>query len=70
VLSGGKKSQCSKRSKPEQKRVWASLQKTKDDIIQEVGKKMGVRDPHGCKKHVVVTEVRSVQAAAPTRRMR
>lgn len=56
VLSGGKESQRSKRSKPEQKRVWASLQKTKDDIIQEIGKEMDVRDPQRCKKHVVVTD--------------
>jgi hypothetical protein len=56
VLSGGKESQRSKRSKPEQKRVWASLQKTKDNIIQEIGKEMDVRDPQRCKKHVVVTD--------------
>jgi hypothetical protein len=36
--------------------VWASLQKTKDDIIQEIGKEMDVRDPQRCKKHVVVTD--------------
>lgn len=56
VLSGGKESQRSKRSKPEQKRVWASLAKTKEDIIQEVGIEMNVRDPEKAKKHVVVTD--------------
>jgi hypothetical protein len=56
MFSGGKESQRPKRSKPEQKRVWASLAKTKDDIIQEVGKEMRVRDPQRCKKHVVVTD--------------
>jgi hypothetical protein len=56
VLSGGKESQRSKRSKPEQKRVWASLEKTKEDIIQEVGVEMNMRDPEKTKKHVVVTD--------------
>lgn len=45
-----------RRHKPEQKRVWASLERSKDDIIQEVGKEMDVRDPKREKKHVVVTD--------------
>jgi hypothetical protein len=58
LLAGGKgkKSQRSERSKPEQKRVWASLEKSKDDVIQEVGKEMEVRDPQRCKRRVVVTD--------------
>jgi hypothetical protein len=55
VVSGGKTSKP-KRHRPEQKRVWASLERSKDDIIQEVGKEMGVRDPNREKKHVVVTD--------------
>ena len=56
ALPGGKKSKPSTRSKPEQKRVWASLEKTKDEVIQEVQEEMAVRDPAGVKKHVVVTD--------------
>ena len=52
----GKKHQPSERLKPEQKRVWASLEKSKDDIIQEVGREMEVRDPQRCKRRVVVTD--------------
>jgi hypothetical protein len=56
VISDGKESERQKRLKPEQKRVWASLAKSKDDIIQEVGVEMHVRDPEKAKKHVVVTD--------------
>jgi hypothetical protein len=55
VVIGGKESKP-RRHKPEQKRVWASLERSKDDIIQEVGKEMDVRDPKREKKHVVVTD--------------
>jgi hypothetical protein len=55
VVAGDKKSKP-RRHKPEQKRVWASLERSKDDIIQEVGKEMDVRDPKREKKHVVVTD--------------
>jgi hypothetical protein len=56
ALPGGKETQRPKRSKPEQKRVWASLEKSKDDVIQEVRQEMAVRDPSGTKTHVVVTD--------------
>src|SRR6266700_4862976 len=56
VIAGGGKESKPRRHKPEQKRVWASLERSKDDIIQEVGKEMDVRDPKREKKHVVVTD--------------
>jgi hypothetical protein len=56
ALPGGKEAERPKRSKPEQKRVWASLEKSKDDVIQEVRQEMAVRDPSGAKTHVVVTD--------------
>jgi hypothetical protein len=58
LVPGGKSKnhQPSERSKPEQKRVWASLEKSKDDVIQEVAKEMEVRDPQRCKQRVVVTD--------------
>jgi hypothetical protein len=56
VVSGGKESKRPPRHQPEQKRVWASLRKSKDDIVKEVGEEMNVRDPNGVKKHVVVTD--------------
>jgi hypothetical protein len=52
----GKDSEQPARNKPEHKRVWASLEKSKDDIIQEVGEEMDIRDPQHTKKHVVVTD--------------
>jgi hypothetical protein len=55
VISGGKESKP-QRQKPEQKRVWASLRKSKDDVIQEVGVEMDARDPKHLKKHVVVAD--------------
>jgi hypothetical protein len=55
AVAGGEKSKPP-RQKPEQKRVWASLRKSKDDIIQEVGVEMNARDPKHLKKHVVVTD--------------
>ena len=55
VVAGDKESK-SQRQKPEQKRVWASLRKSKDDVIQEVGVEMHARDPKHLKKHVVVTD--------------
>lgn len=56
LISGGKESERPARLKPEQKRVWASLEKSKDDIIQEVGVEMNVRDPENVKERVVVTD--------------
>ena len=56
VVAGGGKESKPPRQKPEQKRVWASLRKSKDDIIQEVGQEMHARDPKRLKKHVVVTD--------------
>lgn len=56
VIPSGKESESQKRLKPEQKRVWASLEKSKDEIIQEVGVEMSERDPENVKKHVVVTD--------------
>jgi hypothetical protein len=55
VVADGKESKP-QRQKPEQKRVWASLRKSKDDVIQEVGVEMNARDPKHLKKHVVVTD--------------
>ena len=55
VIAGGKDSKP-KRHRPEQKRVWASLERSKDDIIREVGEEMSARDPKQEKKHVVVTD--------------
>lgn len=56
LITKGKNAEQPTRNKPEQKRVWASLAKSKDEIIQEVGQEMAVRDPQQAKKHVVVTD--------------
>lgn len=44
------------RVRPEHKRVWASIEKTKDEVIAEAGAEMARRDPEGTKTHVVVTD--------------
>jgi hypothetical protein len=44
------------RVRPENKRIWASLTKSKEEVIQEVGAEMKRRDLKGQKKHVVVTD--------------
>jgi hypothetical protein len=41
---------------PENKRVWASLQKSKDDVIVSIGQEMARRDPRGVKTWVVVAD--------------
>jgi hypothetical protein len=45
-----------KRSRPQNKRVWASLPKGKDKVIQEVGEEMQRRDPGNAKTHVALTD--------------
>lgn len=45
-----------KLAKPENKRVWASLKKGKDKIIQEVQEEMNRRDPKLTKQRVAVTD--------------
>ena len=45
-----------KESKPERKRVWASLEAGKDSFISQVNEEMKSRDPRGEKHHVVVTD--------------
>lgn len=44
------------RLRPEGKRVWASLIKSKEELIREVGLEMARRDPDGTKTHVAVTD--------------
>jgi len=46
----------SPRSKPENKRVWASLKESKETVIEEMAREMRRRDPDEKKKHVVVTD--------------
>lgn len=43
-------------SRPERKRVWASLEAGKDSFIRDVAEEMNRRDPRGEKTHVVVTD--------------
>jgi len=45
-----------KSSGPQRKRVWASLQASKDWFISDVKKEMARRDPRGRKSRVVVTD--------------
>lgn len=45
-----------KRSKPQGKRVWASLEAGKDSFIGDVNEEMKRRDPDEKKTHVVVTD--------------
>jgi hypothetical protein len=42
--------------RPEHKRVWASLRKSKDEVFTEVAAEMAARDPEGRKQRVVVTD--------------
>lgn len=44
------------RSRPEHKRVWASIEKGKDAVIQEMVAEMDARDPEGTKLRVAVTD--------------
>lgn len=44
------------RSRPEHKRVWASIEKTKDEVIAEAVAEMDARDPEGAKLRVAVTD--------------
>lgn len=44
------------RVRPENKRIWASLTKSKEQVIRDVGAEMKRRDLKGEKKHVVVTD--------------
>jgi len=44
------------RPRPEHKRVWASLQKGKEAVIQELAQEMDRRDPDGKKTRVAVTD--------------
>ena len=46
----------SPRPRPESKRIWASLQKSKDDIFNEVAQEMWNRDPYGTKLRVALTD--------------
>jgi hypothetical protein len=43
-------------NRPEHKRLWASLEKTKDDIISAMAAEMERRDPGHSKKRAVVTD--------------
>lgn len=45
-----------KRLAPEYKRVWASLEKSKEDVIQEVADEVLARDPKRRKKRVVLSD--------------
>lgn len=42
--------------RPEAKRVWASLEKTKDDVITEIAAEMKARDPDGTKLWTVLSD--------------
>jgi hypothetical protein len=42
--------------RPEHKRVWASVEKEKDEVIAEVQREVHARDPDGAKRQVVVTD--------------
>jgi hypothetical protein len=53
---GAPKRKPDKKSKPERKRVWASLQAGKDSFISDVNEEMKRRDPNSKKIHVVVTD--------------
>lgn len=44
------------RSRPEHKRVWASIEKGKDAVIREMVAEMDARDPDGTKLRVAVTD--------------
>jgi hypothetical protein len=41
---------------PERKRIWASLAKTKDEVIAEVARELNARDPDGEKRCAVVID--------------
>ena len=41
---------------PEYKRIWASLEKTKDDVIAEVVQELAARDPKGKKRRAILID--------------
>jgi hypothetical protein len=53
---GGSEPKRPPRPGPEQKRIWASLERGKDAVIQEVQEEMLARDPTASKCHVAVTD--------------
>jgi len=55
-LFEGKSHGKSSRTPPEHKRVWASLCRTKEDVIEEVAAEMVARDPNHDKQRVVVAD--------------
>ena len=42
--------------RPENKRIWASLIKSKESVIDQVAEEVRRRDPQGCKVHVAITD--------------
>ena len=52
----GKETEKPSQSRPENKRVWASLEKSKDEVISEVKDEVERRDPGRGKTRVVVTD--------------
>lgn len=44
------------RPAPEQRRLFASAQKSKDEVIKELGEEMTRRDPYECKTHVCLMD--------------
>jgi hypothetical protein len=51
---------------PEHKRVWASLEKSKEEVLAEVAAELKRRDPHGTKQVVIVTDgERALQRRLP-----
>jgi hypothetical protein len=55
-LVGADSESRSRAPRPEHKRVWASVEKSKDDVIAEVAAEVERRDPTGVKRRVVVTD--------------
>jgi len=55
-LFGEQRGAACARGRPEHKRVWASLRKSKDEVFGEVAAEMAARDPAECKDRVVVTD--------------
>lgn len=46
----------SPRPRPEAKRVWASLERSKDDVFDEVATELDARDPYGIKTRIALTD--------------
>lgn len=55
-LFEGKRPEGGSRVRPEHKRVWASLEKGKDEVIAEVVAEVAARDPGKRKRRAVVTD--------------